>query len=294
MPELSSSVPLFPEFERFVIEHDLIGKVRGAQSAKLPRILGQGQTKAVGLDLPPAPIERKMELIKFEIPSDVAPPRSLLDERERVRAEVDAELAVLRKTEGVRRLASTVLRGLATPSGVKDNHFFSGRLVLVPDKQGTEWSWSLTPHYPLISKIPPDVDYLIRAHVLGERMLEEILLPLDLFENRLELSWLMARHFSTKDDVFVLDVARMYKVAGQDERFWKIPQKKFFVDLPEAAFVANLIHWRHQRGKAGCGFEFVPATLHQAHPPGAKVFWMPVNPEGTEVRPIIYMRRQLG
>jgi len=111
------------------------------------------------------------------------------------------------------------------------------------------------------------------------------------FDERLRLSWLMAKHFAGKEEVFIVDVARMFKIAGQREQFWNAPKKMLFVDIPEASFVANLLNWKRFRGEEKSRFEFVPATLHQAHGPHAKVFYIPFNEEGTQARPMVYMRK---
>jgi hypothetical protein len=285
---------LFPAFEKFVQESDTLLRAKGILSARLPRILGQGQTKASPLNLPPAPIERKAELLQLKLPDDVTLPADVSDEIERVRAEYEREMAVLRNADGARRLATLALKGLKAVTGFKNNNFYAGRLVLVSSARNLEWSWSITPHYSIIDKVPPDIEYLQAAYYAAESLIESLLSDPSAFERRLDLAWTMARHFSTTDDVLVLDVARMFKVANQGDRFWNSPQRSFFTDMPEAAFVANLIHWRRSRSGAQQRYDFVPATLHQAHGPKARVFYMPVNPEGTEVRPIAYIRRRGG
>jgi hypothetical protein len=184
-----------------------------------------------------------------------------------------------------------VLRRLPGQAGQKDNQYYAGRLVLLPDNRTLTWAWSITPYYPIISKIPPDVEYLEKAYSAAEQLLERIVLPVEVFENRLVLTWSMARHFSDSENVLIVDVARLFKIACQEERFWKNPQKRFFTDLPEAAFIANLLNWRTRSDYAKTRFEFVRATLHQAHGSKAKVFYMPQNPEGTQVTPVIYLKR---
>ena len=104
----------------------------------------------------------------------------------------------------------------------------------------------------------------------------------------------MARHWSRTDDVQVTAVMKMYQVAGQDEHFWQAPKRAYYKDLPVAAFVVNLISWRAQSSASSAGFTFVPATLSQASGKGAKVFYLPVNAEGTEVRPMVYLRKAQG
>jgi hypothetical protein len=291
MSPQSETEPLFPKFEKFVIENDLLSKAKGGLSAKLPRVMGQGKTKAEGLNLPPAAIERKIELISFPRFAEMEIPKEVLQEIDRVRQEVDSELMILKTVEGRTNLVREVLRLLPGNVGQKDGHFFAGRLVLVPVNRGQTWAWSVTPYYPIISKIPPDIIYLEKAYAAAEELLERVILPIDLFENRLHLAWLLARHFSNSNDVLIIDVARMFKISCQEERFWNTPQKRFFNDVPEAAFIANILNWRRHQDHLKDDFEFVRATLHQAHGPRAKVYYLPQNPEGTQVTPVIYLRK---
>lgn len=283
--------PLFPAFERFVVENNLLAKEKGgALLVRLHRIMGQGRTRAVGLDLPPSNIERKMELTSLSLPSEWTVPESVGKEIEEVRQQISEEFKALKKADGLRRLATQTINRLGVPGGFKDNHYYAGHLVLVPKKRGENWSWSLTPYYPLVTKIPPDLDYLVRGYEAAEKILDKIVMPPDMFESRLKLSLLMARHFSQGDDVLIVNVARIFKVAGQRDQFWNAPQRKFFIDLPEAAFIANLLNWRRHLGNRKSPFEFVQATIHQALGPGVKVYYLPVNPEGTQVRPVVYLR----
>ena len=286
---------MFPQFEKYVDEYQLLANAKGSLAAKLPRILGQGRTRAEGLDLPPAPVERRQELAslnlnllaKSPIPPEVAAEIASVDQQ------LTREVEVLRRPREIRRFATTVLKKLEAPSGVKDNHFFAGRFVLVHDKAGKNWSWRLTPNYPIVSKIPPDIDYVVTAYEVAESILAKTTLSVEIFHDRLILAWTMARHFSQSNDVLILDVARMFKVASQNDRFWSSPIRRNFTDIPDGAFVANLINWMRNKpmGTNSDSFDFVPATLNQAHGPESRVFFMPVNPEGTQVRPVIYLRR---
>lgn len=282
---------LFPSFEQFVLDNDLLSKAKGSLAVKLPRIMGQGKTKAEGLNLPPAPIERRSELISLIRSDEMELPSSVRAEIENIKAGLEKEYARLKSSEGTRDLAIQVLRRLSCEAGQKDNYYYAGRLVLLPVNKGTTWSWSITPYYPIISKIPPDVDYIEKGFKAAEELLDRLIMPPDVFENRLYLAWKMARHFSESDDVLIIEVARMFKIACQEERFWNAPKKQFFIDVPEAAFIANLLNWRRHSEPTKASFEFVRATLHQAHGQNAKVFYMPQNPEGTQITPVIYLRK---
>ncbi|MBZ9774013.1 hypothetical protein [Mesorhizobium sp. CO1-1-8] len=289
-----ATAPMFPAFEAYA-EHNLRGKVSGALSAKLPRILGQGRTRAEGLDLPPAPIERRQTLAGLDLPSVYRLPPEVEAEIRAAKREVDRELEEMKRPDASKRLAVSVIRQLQVAlgtdaAGQKDGQYFAGRFVLVSDKAGANWSWSLTKHYPIISRIPPDADYLVRAHAAAEAAVQALVLAPDVFEQRLALSHAMARVFSAGEDVLIQDVARMYKIAGQSEKFLNNPAKKHFEDVPDGALVANISAWR--RSRPDSGFNFVAATLNQSMGANAKAFYLPMNPEGTMTRPVIYLRRE--
>lgn len=289
---------LFPEFERYVTETGLSTKAKGALSANLPRILGQGKTKAIGLELPPATIERKLELINLKLPDNISLPQAVRDEIEMVRVAVEREIKELTSEEGSRRLCSQAIQRIRDTkgenAGIKDNFFFADRLVLVPDRHRQSWSWSITPHYPVIPKIPCDVIYLEKAFYAAKEKLQSLLLPPDVFVNKLELSWQMARHFSQSNEtVLIIDVARMYLVAAQEDRFWGSPKKQSFVDYPNAAFIINFLQWKANAISSDeTRFEITPATVHQAHGRDAKAFFLPLNQEGTQIRPYMYMNKR--
>ena len=297
MSDTSVIEGLFPSFTRFVQSTGLVDKAKGNLSAKIPRILGQGKSKADRLDLPPALIERKQELATFVFPQGYDAPDDVLEEIAAAKRDIEAVKADLRTEEGVRRLAvGTIQRigGEAGFSGMMDGHYFADRLILSCNKGAMEWSWSITPHYPVISGIPPDAEYIFQAFEQARHQIRDMTLPDLVFEEKLALAWSIARHFSDSDDVKVLDVMKMFRVAAQDDRFWQAPQKKFFMDWPEGHFVVNLINWRMKTAEMTAAFEFVPATLHQASGKDARVFYLPMNKTGTEVRPMVYIRKKAG
>ena len=291
----TTSPPLFPAFERFVERHGLLANAKGILAARLPRILGQGQTRAEGLNMPPAVIERQQELVALSLPEGAAIDSEVQREIANAKRALDEHIEHMRHPENRRRFALQALQRLeGVNTGNKDNQFFAGRLILVSDKGGQNWAWSMTAHYPVIAKIPADVDYIVSAYKAADRIVDERTMPVDLFLDRLRLAWTMARHFTSGDDVLIADVARMFKIAAQNERFWGTPSRRNFEDVPEAVFIANLINWRRNRDAANArdNIELVPATLNQAHGPKSRAFFIPGNAEGTIVRPMIYMRRQ--
>lgn len=283
----------FPAFERLVERYDLLSNPKGILAAKLPRILGQGKTRAEGLDMPPALIERQQELVSLNLPDTARSTPEVDREIEDARYAIDRHIAHMRHPDNRRRFAMQVLHHLeGVPTGVKDNQFFAGRLVLVGDKSGQNWAWSMTPYYPVITKIPADVDYVIAAYLAADRIVKEGTLPVEEFLQKLALAWMMARHFSTENDVLIADVARLFKIASQDERFFSTPARRNFTDMPDAVFITNLINWRRNRDPLrNEDFELVPATLNQAHGTKSRAYYVPSNAEGTAVRPMIYLRR---
>lgn len=282
---------MFPAFTRFVTETGLADKATGNLAKQIPRILGQGTTKTVGLDRPPAPIERKMELASLVFPAALEPPPEVASEVSAAKADIAALENGFRLEEGNRRFASACLALIDEPSsGVKDGQFYAGRLILKESKKGMEWSWRVTPHYEIVGRIPPDEEYVALAYQAALKRIQELSLASDEFEDKLELAWALARHFLKIDDVPLIEVMKMFQVAGQDRKFWQAPKRLTYKDLPDAAFAVNLIAWRSRADPATSRFEFVPATLHQTK--GAQVFYMPMNPEGTEVRPMVSLKRR--
>jgi hypothetical protein len=284
---------LFPDLERYVERTGLLANAKGILAARLPRILGQGKTRAEGLDLPPATIERQQELLALSLPESASKDQGVQRELEAAQKAIDDHAQQMRHPENRRRFALQVLHQLdGVNTGHKDNHFFAGRFILVPDKSGLNWSWSMTPHYAMISKIPADIDYVVKAYAASERIVEKWTIPVDRFVDRLSLAWNIARHFSEDDNVLIADVARLFNVAVQEDRFWKNPARRNFEDVPEAVFIINLINWRRSRDAVSArDYELVPATLNQAHGSKSRAFFVPGNSEGTIVRPMIYIRR---
>jgi hypothetical protein len=285
--EESQTRPLFPEFERYVRDSGLLEKAEGSLSAKLPRILGQGQTRAKGLDMPPAPVERKMELSGLELSSDINLPVPVSEEIRRIREEVDQTIRELGTEEGLRRIYAQILNSLPEPKGLRDNRYFAGRLVLHFDRKTSTFTWGLTIHHPVITRVPPDVSYIAHAQRIAEQTLKTLIIDPMEFQQQLGLAWEMARQFSQEGTVLIREVARMYFIAGHGARFWKNPSKRNFIDLPPAAFVANLQRWKRSDTPGKEVFEFVPATLSQEK----QAFFLPVNPEGTQAKPYIYLKR---
>ena len=293
----STRESLFPAFERFVEQQGLLANAKGILAVRLPRILGQGKTRAEGLDLPPAELERQQELITLSLPKAVIPDPDVLHEIEEAKNAVEAHTKRMRHPENRRRFALQVLNRLeGVRSGSKDNQFYAGRLVLVSDTSGQNWAWSMTPHYPLVGKIPADVNYLVDAYRAADQAVEKWTLPVEQFLDRMRLAWAIARHFTNSDDVLIADVARVFKIAIQDQRFWRKPSRRNFEDVPEAVFAVNLINWRRHRTDfvEGNTFELVPATLNQAHGSRSRPFFVPSNVEGTVVRPMVYIRPKVN
>ena len=116
-----------------------------------------------------------------------------------------------------------------------------------------------------------------------------MVIPVEEFVKQLELSWLLAMHYTAANDMVLLsDVARMYVVASQEKRFWSKPQKKNFMDVPDASFIANLVNYkRNSKAATVPAFEFMPATLNDTY--RKNVYHIPFDREGTQTRPYVYI-----
>lgn len=277
----------FPELARFVQNGGFGKEVKGHLAAVIPRILGQGTTRADGLEKAPAKIERMMELADLRVPASVQLPPAVLAEVASAQEAVRKLREELAKDDGLRRFASTCLEQVSATSGYKDGYWCADGLLLIGSKDRFEWSWCVTKHYAIVAKLPPDPSYVAEGYLAAREKLRQLTLPAAVFEQRLRLAWLVARQHSVSDDVPVVDVMRMYQVAGQSDKFWQNPRRHYYKDLPEAAFAVNVASWRASSDSGG-GFEFVPATIHQTGP--GRCFFMPLNREGTEVRPMIALR----
>jgi hypothetical protein len=235
-----------------------------------------------------------MTLGGLELPASLGVPDDVMAEIRGARQEAERELTAMKRPGVAAKFAIGVIKQLqaklgATAAGQKDGQYFAGQFVLVSDKIGANWAWSLTKHYPIVSKIPPDADYIVAAHEAAATAVQALVMAPDVFEQRLALSYAMARAFGNGEDVLIQDVARMYRVAGQSDKFWGSPAKRHFEDVPDGALIANISAWR--RCRPDSGFTFVPATLNQSMGANAKAFYLPTNAEGTMTRPVIYLRR---
>lgn len=290
----SSNEPLFPHFKKFAETHRLLEVSKGIDAVRLPRILGTGgKTAAEGLDLPPAKIERQRDLIAFKIPLGLECPDELKAEISNAREEVRKHDNFMRQSDNQRKFAMSVLQNLTgATTGRKNNRYFANQLILTHDSSGKFWTWSLTPHYPVIRKMPADLGIVTKAHSEAEKKVKEQTMPVDEFVEKLDLAWAIARHFADSDNVLIADVAVKFKIACQSEGFWKNPVRRNYTDFPDSIFPSNLINWKHNaRDTQLRKFVLVPATLNQAHGKNSKVYYVPSNYEGTDCRPMIYIKR---
>jgi hypothetical protein len=290
---LSQDQP-YPAFADFIEANRLLEKIQGGNAhVSIRRILGQGKTRAEGLKLefPPALIERAMELAKLDmskVPAlKSAPiPDSVKAEVEAAKRHVDDEVRRLKGPEGWEKMARQCLIQLPQPNGFKDGYFFAGGCLLQFDKKGMTWSWTFTQHYSLVSKIPSDVDYIVRAYDSAKATLLELILPPDQFMDKLELAWKIASHLTKSEQVLLREVARIFLVAGQSESFWKDLRRQNFQDLPHGLFAASMASAKRELLSK---FVLEPATLNQSHGAGAIAYFLPKNDEGTQAMPYSYI-----
>jgi hypothetical protein len=297
-PSAGAQVPeeqLYPAFAEFVRATRLLEKLKGGDTpVRVMRILGQGKTRAEGLKLeyPPAPIERSMELAKLDLSKIAAlkgtqVPSTVTAEIQSAKALIDAEVRRLKAPDGWERMARQCLALLPQPNGLKDGHFFAGRCLLQFDRKAASWSWTFTQHYALVSKIPSDVDYIVRAFESAKAALQDLILPPEQFMDKLELAWKMASHLSKSDQVLLREVARLFLVAGQPESFWKDLRRQNFQDLPNGLFAASMASAKRELMER---FVLEPATLNQSHGAAAVAYFLPKNEEGTQTLPYSYIR----
>lgn len=290
----NSDRPLFPHFEEFSKTHRLLEVSKGIDAVRLPRILGTGgKTVAEGLDLSPALIERQRDLIAYRTPFGLEFSDEVKAEISNVREEVNKHSNFMRQGDNQRKFAMSILQNLPEVTvGRKNNRYYANQLILTHDTSGKNWAWSLTPHYPVIKKMPADLDLISKAHGVAEKKVKDLTMPVEKFVRKLDLAWVVARHFSNSENVLIADVAVKFKIACQSEGFWNNPVRRNYTDFPDSIFVSNLINWKHNaKGALLRQFALVPATFNQAHGNKSKVFYVPSNYEGTDCRPMIYLKR---
>lgn len=281
--------PMFPAFETFIDSVPELKNPKGALFKKIPRILGKGNTRARNFEAPPSVWERQLELTKLQLPAELHYPESVLSEVAAARDAIDVTQKTLQSAEGRRRFAAKVIQDLPIPEekkGFKDNRWFAGHFILTHSGDGLSWSWGITEHHDVIADLPPEHDYIVKAHAHAISVVQECILPPEEFARKLQLAVAIARHISGSKgtDVPLSDVARVFKVACQADRFWNSPSRTNFRDVPDCAFVANFIASASE--ELNKKFEFVAATLDQAK----RALFLPANSEGTQVRPFIAVR----
>jgi hypothetical protein len=285
----------FPAFAEFVRTNRLLEKIKGGDTpVRIMRILGQGKTRAEGLKLeyPPAPIERSMELAKLDLSKiaalkGVQVPPSVDAEIQTAKRYIDEEARRLKAPDGWEKMARQCLAQMPQSNGFKDGYFFAGQCLLQFDKKAMTWSWTFTQHYSLVSKIPSDIDYIVRAFESAKAALRELILPPEQFMDKLELAWKIASHLAKSEQVLLREVARVFLVAGQPDSFWKDLRRQNFQDLPHGLFAASMASAKRE---LLAKFALEPATLNQSHGAGAIAYFLPKNDEGTQTIPYSYIR----
>lgn len=255
------------------------GKVRlleklprgGNLQSAVPRILGNGKTRAEGLfdeKKPPALIERQYEYAKLDIGKlgfDINYP---IRESDPIRAE-QAQTQQLIKTleeqlerpnDGWERSAREVLYKLGDKAPGRSGRYSMGDIELSFDKKSFSWSWTYRGAYPLVSKLPHDVDYICDGFQDASRRMKEAIVPATEFLSSLRLAWVISKQRSGAGPVLIRDLAKVYQVAAQPNIFWDRPSKSSFSEISDAVFVINLVHTIDEVRKS---FVLEKAGLHQ-------------------------------
>ena len=241
----------------------------GNLPSAVPRILGSGKTRAEGLfdeKKPPALIERQYEYAKLDLnrlstDANYPIPDGIREEQQRIKQEIEASQKQLdHQMDGWGRTAREVLWKLGDQTPGRDGRYSMGDLELAFDKRSFSWTWTYRGAYPLVSKLPHDVDYICEGYRDALRRMQEAIVPASDFLSLLKLAWAIAEHRAGTGPVLIRDVARMFIVADQKQAFWDKPSKNTFTDIAEAVFVINLVHAIEDVRKS---FELEKAGVHQ-------------------------------
>lgn len=241
----------------------------GNLPSAVPRILGSGKTRAEGLfdeKKLPALIERQYEYAKLDLTrlsNDInyPIPDTVREEQSQVKQQIEAIQQQLdHPTDGWQRTAREVLWKLGDTTPGRDGRYSMGDLELTFDKRSFSWTWTYRGAYPLVTKLPHDVEYIREGFGDAQRRMKEAIVPSSEFVASLRFAWAMAEHRAGTGVVLIRDLARAYIVAAQNQTFWERPSKVTFTDMPEAVFVINLVHAIEDVRKL---FELEKAGVHQ-------------------------------
>ncbi len=268
----------------------------------IPRILGKGKTRAEGFfdERPPALIERQYEYARLDLNElgtrinyPIRGDDPIRAEQHQVKLQIEETQKQLeRSNDGWERFAREVLSKLGEPAPGREGRFSMGDLELTFDKKQFSWTWSYRGAYPLISKLPHDLDFICDGFQAASRRMKEAIVSSADFQVSLRLAWTIAKHRSENNPVLIRDVARAYVVSTQNQTFWDKPSKTTFVDVPEAIFVINLVHAIDDVRKV---FELEKAGLHQTALGGKGKdvsFALPKSSGGTEPYATIRLKEQ--
>ena len=271
----------------------------GNYQSTVPRLLGSGKSRAEGRfeQQPPALIERLYEYGKLDLQSlgnraNVLIPDSVKAEHLAARKKVEELETSLRNRENWERFAREVLSKLGDEAPGTQGKFAFGGLELIFEAKSLSWFWSVAGAYPLVSKMPHEVEFVCASFADAQKRMKNALVSQDVFLDQLQLAWKIARHKSEKGaNVLIRDVAAAYVVAAQNKNFFNKPSKQTFTDFQEAAFVLNLMHSIEAIRKV---FDFERATMQQTQLGGRSkdiAYQLPkINGLGTEPFSTIRLR----
>jgi len=293
------------EFIAFAEKVRLLDKLsrKGNLQSVVPRILGNGKTRAEGLfdeKKPPALIERQFEYAKLDLKQllgEINYPavgiNSLRDEQARTQQQIKSLQEQLeRANDGWERTAREVLSRLGEATPGRGGRYASGDIVLSFDKKTFAWAWTYRGAYPLVSKLPHDLDYICEGFCAASRRMSEAIVPSAEFISSLQLAWIISKQKSGPGPVLIRDLAKVYQVAAQSAAFWDKPAKSSFTEISDAAFVINLVHAIDEVRKF---FGFEKAGLHQTvlGGKGKNVSYdLPKASGGTEPYSYIFLKDQ--
>ncbi|HNI68953.1 MAG TPA: hypothetical protein PKV55_12985 [Nitrospira sp.] len=261
------------EFIAFAEKVRLLDKLpRGGNlQSVVPRILGNGKTRAEGLfdeKKPPALIERQYEYAKLDLNKlfgDINYPALGCDSLRAEQAQTQQQIKSLqeqleRPNDGWERSAREALYKLGEKTPGRGGRYAMGDIELSFDKKTFSWAWTYRGAYPLVSKLPHDVDYICDGFHDASRRMKEAIVPAAEFLASLQLAWVISKQRSGSGPVLIRDLAKVYQVAAQPAGFWDKPAKSSFTEIPDAVFVINLVHAIDEVRKL---FVLEKAGLHQ-------------------------------
>ena len=171
------------------------------------------------------------------------------------------------------------LRKRGVDAGKENGKAHANGFILKSHPKGTH-SWMIL-SYPVISNVNSDVDEVIDAFGKASELREMHTRDPARFGEELKNAFASSPN-GENGSARMIDVAREWAKNGQGKE-WKY--------AAAALFAWNIANWKRSGDPAVNEFEFIPATLNQAHGPKGRAFYLPRNQNWTAMTPYISIRR---